>query len=432
MQMEKSTDLKSIRKIMNVFSLEDVNVAIFLDVRTQKKNGTYPVKIRVTYDKGKQRYFPAKDILLEDWNDLLSNPNTKKADLVEIKKDIYITFNNIVDIVKELAPGRHFTIRALERRLSGGKKDSVQGWFRSVIAQLEEEDRVGNASWYSCALSSIDRYVKEEDLMFADVTEQWLRGYQKHLQKEKKSDTTVSMYMRALRSIINKGKAEGIITDSMYPFGEKKYQIPPAEGDKLALTDKQILKVMTHPIPDMEKWRDLWIFSFYCQGINMNDILRLKQENIKRGNIIEWSRKKTSTRGVKSHKIKAFIVPEMQEIIDKYSGRDYLFPYLTDDMTEKRKRDVIQLVTHNVNRCMKKIGNALGYGRITSYTARHSYAYIARNANIKLFDISKSLGHTSLKTTEIYLGGLSNDDLARNASVMPRLKKIVNNKKKIV
>jgi integrase len=219
----------------------------------------------------------------------------------------------------------------------------------------------------------------------------------------------------------------------MYPFGDgdDKYQIPTGEGRKLALSTSQLMDVFNYPIlPEEEKWRDLWVFSFYCAGANLSDILRFRYENIK-GNVIEWYRQKTNKKGkTKPRQLRAIITPEMQMIIDEYGNErktaNFIFPYLSYGLTPTREREIIQLVVHNVNRKMKKIGDALGIEKLTSYAARHSFASISRRAGVALFEISKSMGHATLKTTEIYLDSLNVDELIVNSQKLPRRQQIVN------
>ena len=43
---------------------------------------------------------------------------------------------------------------------------------------------------------------------------------------------------------------------------------------------------------------------------------------------------------------------------------------------------------------------------LTSYTARHSWASIARDMNIPIPVISEGMGHQSYKTTQVYLDSI--------------------------
>ena len=134
---------------------------------------------------------------------------------------------------------------------------------------------------------------------------------------------------------------------------------------------------------------------------------------------------KTLSTDPEKDKIRAVITEEMQAIINKYGNKDrqgYIFEFLTDGLSPLQERMIIQNLIHCVNRRMKKIGKALGYGDITSYWARHTFASISRRNDVKLFAISKSLGHKNLATTQVYLDSLSDDELIENAAKMPRRK----------
>lgn len=61
----------------------------------------------------------------------------------------------------------------------------------------------------------------------------------------------------------------------------------------------------------------------------------------------------------------------------------------------------------NVNRALKKIGEMIGLQMpLTTYVARHTWASIARDMNISIAIISQGMGHTSLKTTQVYLNSI--------------------------
>ena len=63
------------------------------------------------------------------------------------------------------------------------------------------------------------------------------------------------------------------------------------------------------------------------------------------------------------------------------------------------------------------------------HIARHSFANIARQKNANLYDISKSLGHSSLKITETYLSNFDTESQDKtmkhvfNESITEEMKK---------
>lgn len=420
MKTETKKDLTPLGR----FNLDKVFASIILDTRREKEKGYYPVKFRVTFLR-KQVYYPCMDVNEDEFDRL--HGIIRGENLAKTKKLILAHFKRLTDTIEDLVKSDGFTFAGLNTRLSKGVKDSVLTVFDNKIADLTVNGKIGTAAWYTCAKNSIEKY-SQKDVKFSDITVNWLKSYEKHLLDEGKEYTTVSINMRALRAIVNFGLANGIISQGQYPFVVKnngKYRIPEGTGRKIALNTEQLLKVFDYPLlAENEKWRDLFVFSFYCNGANISDILRFKYENIV-GNYIEWYRGKTRDTDRKKIKIRAAITPEMQIIIDKYGNSDkrpgnYIFPYLTHGLTPTKERMIIQDIIHLINKRMKAIGQALGIGDVTSYWARHTWASISRHEGVSLYGISKGMGHKSLSTTQIYLDSLSDEEINENAAKLPR------------
>lgn len=404
------------------YSLEGIFAAVILDLRRPKDNELFPVKYRVTYDH-KQKYYPCMNMTVEFYDKL--HGEVRKPEYAKPKKTIQEGLNRITETIEELVKEGSFSFEGLDKRLSKGKTESFITAFDNRINELDEAGKVGSSVWYTGAKNSIKKYTSKP-LKFSDITPEWLKKYETYLLDDGKEYTTVSIIMRAIRAILNLGLRDGIITPAQYPFSIKnngKYQIPEGEGRKIALSEAQLYDVFDYTLlPDDEIYRDLWIFSFYCNGANIGDILRFKYDDIK-GNCIEWYRGKTIDSDKKKIKIRALITQEMQDIINKYGSNDkkgYIFQYLSEGLTPLQERMIIQNLIHCINRRMKMIGKALGYGDITTYWARHTFASISRRKDVSLFAISKSMGHKNLATTQIYLDTLADEELIENAAKLPK------------
>ena len=69
-----------------------------------------------------------------------------------------------------------------------------------------------------------------------------------------------------------------------------------------------------------------------------------------------------------------------------------------------------------INDNIKMIASKAGIKtNISFHIARHSFSEACRASNISIYDISKALGHSSIKVTETYLKGF--DDLAVDAAM---------------
>jgi integrase/recombinase XerD len=81
-----------------------------------------------------------------------------------------------------------------------------------------------------------------------------------------------------------------------------------------------------------------------------------------------------------------------------------------------------QAITKNfikrINLRMKKIGGELSIDKITTYTARHSFATVLKRSVANISFIGESLGHRDLKTTENYLASFEKEERQKNAGLL--------------
>lgn len=407
---------------METFSLYKVTATPILDIRRKKENNLYPVKYRITFLRTQKYYGSGIDMSKNDW---ISMPKSKKKDLINTRELILFEFTRIKEAIKDLyKKDSGFSFDALDKILNNGNKNSVFESFEKTIENLENEGRVGSSIAYRCALNSLKTFVKNRDLLFSDVNVNFLNNYEKWMLNEENSYTTIGIYLRQLRAILNIAKRDLIITEAMYPFGEGKYKIPTGKGLKKALTINQIKAIVNYPVPPnsiYEKCRDLWLFSYMCNGINITDLCRLKYSNIENGEIVFY-RQKTIRTSKEKKRIAVTILPEMELIIDKWGNKKkedtYIFQYLTSSITAKNEKKIIQNLTRQINSYMGKIGKDLDIGNVTTYSARHSFATVLKRSGANIAYISESLGHTDLKTTENYLASFEKEERIKNAQLL--------------
>jgi len=422
MKKIKDLDLTPLER----YPIDKITLCIILDTRREKQVGYYPIKYRITY-LSKQVYYPCIDIAEKDYSAL--HGEVKRRDLVELKKLILAGFDNIKKIIQEMVKEEGFSLEALNKRLSKGRKNSIIAAFDNKIAELTKYGQIGTASSYQCAINSIQKFTTK-DLMFSDITLDWIKRYETHLLNEDKSLVTVKFYIGCLRSLMNEAKQNKIITEASYPFGRGKYEIKTGTGRKLALTLSQIKSVLDYPLltDNEKKCRDLWFFSYLTNGCNFNDMLKLKYKNIAGGEI-HFTRQKTRRTTKNQKEISATLLPEMQVIINKWGNPDrkpdnYIFPFLSKGLTPIDEKRIIQNVIRSVNKKMAAISTALKFDLpISTYTARHSYATVLKRSGANIAFISESLGHSDLRTTENYLASFETDERAKNAALLTNFEK---------
>lgn len=395
-----------------------VVVTSVLDSRTINKEGTYPIKIKVYYQR-KPKYYSAGICMSKDeWDKL---PNSRSSEGRFIQREIEKEFSRILKNVEFLVENGTFSFDRLNARLGKNIGGTLNEMLEATIKELKDNEKFGSMGSYKTTLSTIKRFKKNE-VQFRDITVEWLREYEKFCFKTM-NQTSLAINLRNIRTTMNVAKAAGMIREADYPFGRGKYQIKEGIGKKKALTKKQLRAIAQYSDGNefTNMYRDLWLFIYFCNGINVADLINLKFSDIQNGEI-SFIREKTKDRTRDTKRIYAPITPEMQSIIEKWGNNPrksiYIFPFMKagDDAWEHEKKK--KNLTKHINDRMKVIGEKLNIGKITTYVARHTYATVLRNEGVPVSIISPMLGHTSITTTEIYLADLESENRARNAHLL--------------
>ena len=116
------------------------------------------------------------------------------------------------------------------------------------------------------------------------------------------------------------------------------------------------------------------------------------------------------------------VIEPMQKIIDRWGNpvapNNYIFPILKGGETPEECVRKKQNATRAISQRMTKIGKVLGIDKISTYTARHSFATVLKRSGANIAYISESLGHTDLKTTEHYLASFEREEREKNAALL--------------
>ncbi|MBI4946280.1 MAG: site-specific integrase [Bacteroidetes bacterium] len=402
--------------------METTHTKILIDTRRAVKSGLYPVKLRITYNRV-QKYFP---VLNEDKTKLEMNeeyfnhirttakPRKDEKKIIDYLKGYEAQAQ---DVIKDLP---FFSFDRFEKLFYSqtGDNDNIFTAFEKKIKKVNDEGRAGTANSYHDSMNSLKTYYKKSILNFSDITPEFLKGYEREMTKGGKSLTTVGIYLRCVRALFNDLLSETTDKKYIYPFGKNKYIIPSGQNIKKALSLPDIKKIFDYKAAaeTPEAWtRDIWVFSYLCNGINIADIARLRYKDIKKDSVY-FRRKKTMNTGKANMKdISAPLTDEALRIIDRRGTKPqepetYVFSILTPGLTPQAELAKVKQATKNINNHMKIIAAAVGINEnVTTYTARHSYATVLKRSGVSIEYISESLGHSDMKVTENYLSSFETE-----------------------
>ena len=277
---------------INNNKMENTNVTVnfLLDTRRSKKDKKYPLKITIYFEGYKKRYNTGIDLTEDDW-EKLNGSKLRDDSLKMIKRKIEVKRKKAEDIVEkmELFSFRDFQIQYLGQPKSQ-KSTSITYLFNEYMDQLEKEERIGTKDSYETTLSSLLKF--KGNIRITEISTSYLMEYEKYMTQNGKSPSTIGIYLRQLRRIINVAINTGIFPPQKYPF--KGYSIPSSRNIKKSLTSVELKSLFNYQTENKRIRRalDFWLFSYLCNGMNMADICYLKITDI-HGDFFSFFRAKT-------------------------------------------------------------------------------------------------------------------------------------------
>ena len=310
-------------------------------------------------------------------------------------------------IISELkSQHREFAVDEIISRFHAPEQRiSVTHFMQEQIALLATCNRLGTARNYRLALNSLSAYLDGRELCFTELTSQFVEQYSDYLLRKGLVRNTLSFHMRILRAVYNKAVRRGY-ADQSFPFRDVYTGIDKTR--KRAVSENVILRLIQLDVAgnaSLSFARDMFLFSFYTRGMAYVDMAYLRKSDIQ-GDVIRYARHKTG------QQLAVRIEPCIRTIIERYANAvgnsPYVFPILkSEDCATCYRQYNTALRRYNLR--LRQLSELLGLGyTISSYTSRHSWATTARNQNVPLSVISAGMGHTSERTTQIYLTSLEN------------------------
>jgi len=339
-----------------------------------------------------------------------------------------------------------FSFEAFEKKYLGEEsKRAFLQFFERYIHRLSLNEQAGTARTYSSAYSAFNAFLNGREIDAAEITtgklkefDRWLRESHtvvkngKKIKIRPKNSTSVSIYMRCLRTVYNELAEGDDYLESIYPFSrsdhDKKYRIPAnssgSKGDALPLEDMNKfiegeVSGGADPNNPIYRAKQLFLFSFWAQGMNFKDMALLQYSNIKT-DTIEFERQKTIRTKSGGRLIHIPLVDDIKSILVELGNSDkrkssYVFEVLNEqhNKSEKKKDDAIRQWIKTTNKWLAKYCQAVGLPRVTTYWSRHTFAGFAKDLPTTI--LRDMFGHSRTATTEAYIKKRHLDTALREA-----------------
>lgn len=383
------------------------SLKLILNKERAYKDGKYPLvfqiiqkrKRKVVYtqigispcqfDESSQkiRYCKGAGLSRQEVNELNGKLDIKRTDLQNFLKDLARN--------KPRFTADDFSMRFHQRH----KSRYLFVYMEMQIERKEKMGKYGTANAYRSTMYSLMHFTRDEKQLMSEIDTDFLYEYEQFLLGNGNEVNTVGYYFRNFRAIYNRAEEAMMEVAPTNPF--IKYRIKTEKTVKRALSKENMRKIACLDLSDNLKTdlaRDVFMFSFFTRGMAMVDIIHLKKEQLK-NTLLEYRRMKTNQH------LMVQITKAIQYFVDKYHNpkSEYVFPFLDPERKPTIYRQYRQALCE-INVHLKSVARRAGLDiDLTTYVARHSWASIAKETGAPISQISDGLGHTSEKTTQIYL-----------------------------
>lgn len=391
----------------------------------KRPDGTYNVKIRVTF-KRVSKYLPTTVVV--------SRSDLTKGSLKIKNAQINDKLNSLVKEMNSVISGLNpFTldrmdcsdvVRYIQRSMASGGDNFRLDFIAYGMSKVEKMKR-GTGLNYKVALNALSRYVGPRVLDISEINVRFLKGLEEFLVREpkqhrmpgaeestdargnKSKTSAVHSYMSCYKSLFNQAKSEfndedeGIIMIPRSPFS--RYSIPKQRtSGRRNRSVGFIQKIISYDGPASRSERftlDVYIISFALMGMNVADLFSCAPA---KDGVIIYNRQKTRDRrdDMSEHHVR--IEPCVARLMERYrdpEGR-FMFDF-------HRRYSNANSMTGTLNHYLAQWAERTGEDKFTMYSARHSWATIARSSRcgVDKYTVNECLCHTdpSMKLADVYI-----------------------------
>jgi site-specific recombinase XerD len=404
-----------------------LTINFLLKKARKKANGEIPIYIRFTMSGKRVELSTGIYVNPENWDDVGQQVKGRTEKIKIINNHLDSFHSEILDYYNQLkSTGQEFNVATIKKKLL--KTDDSKGvlyvfdyYLDSIYSKLTKGYAQNTYRNYKTSRKRVGEFIKSEfkkgDFPLEGIDYKFLDSFDVFLkQKFKVNQNTAWNFHKHFRCVLNVAVSMDYISKNPY----EKYKVKLEETHREFLTIEELTRIEEKAIKieRLDAVRDIFVFACYT-GLSYSDISKLNNSHIRIGaDQNEWiviDRTKTKSR------CRIPILPKAKSILAKYKT----FP-------ENLSKELLLPVLSNqkMNSYLKELGDICNINKtITMHTARHTFATsITLGNGVPIETVSKILGHSSLKTTQIYARILDkkiSEDMG-NLHLKLQAKKVVN------
>lgn len=376
--------------------------------------GEQQLRIRITVGKKMKRIATGIKLNKKHWNDQSNEIRKSHPDyhqvIAELKKQVLDLEKAHLDHVTKR---KYISAEGLKNAVDPGRYsgNSFFGYYEKKIKLLPSPASRKNQT---SILKKLKDYRGGEDLLFEDITPDFLSRYKLYLEKDLGNNpNTTHFNIVKIKTAYEEAVSDGVFEyEKTSPFRRIKTKKVKSSRAKLSMNDIKSLEDLNLPKGHLNHSRNLFLFSFFLQGIRAADLLQLRWKDVQEDRLMYTANKTKKGRS-------RIIMPQALKILDEYKAfqikpGDYIFPYLKKynrkDYDEDGWLKVVDSKVSQVRNNLQKVAEMIGVPKLSLHVARHTFADIARRKTGNVYLVSDALDHGDLKTTENYFSSAQNEE----------------------
>lgn len=343
----------------------------------QNKPGT--VEIEVLYKRKRKWFSTNVRILPSEWNGKDKSWIKVRNDAGTLNLKIQTMESSINKFIQKLMiEDKEFTWEGLSSFMkTNGNKETFLEFMERTLKERKDL-RPNTRKNHNALQNSLKKFGKI--VSFEDLTLNKIKEYDSWLHEQSLLQTSIATRHKALKIYITEALRQERLQKNPYTFFKIEHGKPAL---RKYLTPEELSKIenATMRTQSLSRVKDLFLFQCYT-GIAYADLLKFDFKKIieKDGKyIIHDMRQKTG------EDYYIVLMPKALEILKKYN---YNLPLLTNQQYNMRLKIVAD--TSELDK------------QLTSHMGRHTYASLALNAGVSIETLAKMMGHSDIKTTQIY------------------------------
>lgn len=380
----------------------DLNIYFLLKKGQIDKKGLIPIYLRITVNGERSEISTNLKEELEKWD-----PVSQKA---KGRSENAKTLNDSLDNLKNRIRRDFNSLLEKEEFISAEKlKNILLGKFQKYYYLLEvfekNNEQIKKEIGLKYTKDTVERYIisigrlreflrqepGDDDIKLQDLNHHFIRKYDTFLRSKYKCEhNTAVKFLKHLKRVIHFAMEAGYIKYD--PFFQYKTAYKEVARGYLTTDELKRIESKKFKISRLERVRDIFVFVCYT-GLSYSDLADLSPGSITKGidgrNWIIYSRNKTNVQA------SVPILPPAQDIIDRYENDpqciigNKILPIITNQKLNSYLIEIADLCEIDKH--------------ITMHMGRHTFATTVTMTNgVPIESISKMLGHTTIKTTQIY------------------------------